>query len=802
LLYELLTGTTPLDRKSLQKTSLFEVLRQIREEDPPKPSLRLEKTVDLPEIAANRGLEPNQLRSMVRGELDWIVLKCLERDRNRRYETALSLAHDVERYLADKPVQASPPSTVYRLRKFARRHKPVLIGSIVISAAVLAAVGILGWTMRDGSVRQATLDQGIAQALDEAEIAYRHGQLPKARAAVQRVEGLLAGGEGSAPIQRRVRQWQANLLMVSRLEELLLETVTVKDGHFDLARPVPAYREEFRRYGVDVDALDPQEAAERIRSSVICDRLVCALDDWAVRTVERLPGQERLLAIAQQADDDPWRKRLRDAFARKDKVALQDLARKSEAVSQPPATICFLARTLNHAVARSDDRAQLLQRQEFGRLAINVLRQAQKRYPGDFWINQNLALVLMESKSPATSEALGFYRAAVALRSDSPGVHVNMGRVFDNLGQRREAEAEYRAAIRLKPDYEPAHCNLASLLRRQERLPEAEAAYREALRLNADFAPAHFGLGNLFLAKSKWAEAEAAFRKAAALYKNQDGSAGAHFGIGEVFRRQNKPSKAEPEYREVIRLQPDFAEAHYCLGRVLLDQTKLAQAMAEFRQLLKDKPNYLQAHYGLCDAYARSGDWNNAAAECARLVELAPANHWNWYEHAVLRLQIGDADGYRRACREMLDRFSETDQAEIAERVAKTCLLMPDSVNDPERVHKLVRRAENGKHSPYPHYFHRLDALADFRAGRYAEAGAVLNSLAAEAGSFGHDAATFALLAMVQHHLGKADEARAALAKSGALLDRGRPFQSSWWDWLHAQVHYREAEVLVNGKGP
>ena len=123
LLYELLTGTTPLERKRLKAAALLEMLRLIREEEPPEPSTRLSATDELPSVAANRGQEPKQLSGLVRGELDWIVMKSLEKDRNRRYETANGFAQDIQRYLADEAVQACPPSAWYRFRKFSRRNK-------------------------------------------------------------------------------------------------------------------------------------------------------------------------------------------------------------------------------------------------------------------------------------------------------------------------------------------------------------------------------------------------------------------------------------------------------------------------------------------------------------------------------------------------------------------------------------------------------------------------------------------------------------------------------------------------------
>jgi WD40 repeat protein len=143
LLYELLTGTTPLEHKRLKESALLEVLRLIREEEPPKPSTRLSRTAELPSIAANRGVEPTKLSGLIRGELDWIIMKCLEKDRNRRYETANSLALDLQRHLHDEPVQACPPSAWYRFRKFAKRHKRGLAAALAVAVAVVLAAAVL-----------------------------------------------------------------------------------------------------------------------------------------------------------------------------------------------------------------------------------------------------------------------------------------------------------------------------------------------------------------------------------------------------------------------------------------------------------------------------------------------------------------------------------------------------------------------------------------------------------------------------------------------------------------------------------
>jgi serine/threonine protein kinase/WD40 repeat protein len=146
LLYELLTGTTPLERERLRQAAYTEVLRLIREEEPPRPSTRLSASGEaMARISAQRKTEPAQLARLVRGELDWIVMKALEKERGRRYETASGLARDVERYLADEPVEACPPSAAYRLRKFARKHRAALTTVAAFMALLVMAVGVSTW---------------------------------------------------------------------------------------------------------------------------------------------------------------------------------------------------------------------------------------------------------------------------------------------------------------------------------------------------------------------------------------------------------------------------------------------------------------------------------------------------------------------------------------------------------------------------------------------------------------------------------------------------------------------------------
>ena len=170
LLYELLTGTTPFDRQRLQSAAFDEMMRIIREEEPPKPSTRLSTLDTLPSVAANRQIEPKKLSTLVRGELDWIVMKALEKDRARRYETANGLANDIQRYLNDEPVVACPPSATYRFRKFARKNKRLFLTTAAVALALLVGTAVATW--------QAVRATQAQQLAEEASAAQRGTETP------------------------------------------------------------------------------------------------------------------------------------------------------------------------------------------------------------------------------------------------------------------------------------------------------------------------------------------------------------------------------------------------------------------------------------------------------------------------------------------------------------------------------------------------------------------------------------------------------------------------------------------------
>jgi serine/threonine protein kinase len=216
LLYELLTGATPLDAKRLRSSAYDEILRIIREEEPPRPSLKISTLGDQATvIAGHRHTDPTQLRRELTGELDWIVMKCLDKDRNRRYETASSLARDIERYLRDEIVEAKPPSALYRLQKFTRKNRVAVFLTLFVAASILAI--LFNAVVGQFSVRR---QRDRAVAAEQQAIAASHEKEQARQEAVASANKALAAAEEERKAkdlaQRRLSQIEkANDILAS-----------------------------------------------------------------------------------------------------------------------------------------------------------------------------------------------------------------------------------------------------------------------------------------------------------------------------------------------------------------------------------------------------------------------------------------------------------------------------------------------------------------------------------------------------------------------------------------------------------
>lgn len=252
ILYELLTGLKPIDGKRLKQAALTEIVRIIREDEPSRPSTRLSTDKALPSVAALRQIEPKRLMAMLRGELDWVVMKCLEKERERRYATANALGRDLQRYLADEPVEARPPSARYRLAKVLHRHRGPVTAAGLLLLALLA--GIAGTTF--GLIRA---EQARAAEAERA----RGERDAKLDAEAQKVKAL----EAAAAEKAANDQAQRRLAEVLKSNELL-------GSIFDSLDPKEIARAERPLQRILVDRLD--QAVAQLEGEAIGDPLAVA----------------------------------------------------------------------------------------------------------------------------------------------------------------------------------------------------------------------------------------------------------------------------------------------------------------------------------------------------------------------------------------------------------------------------------------------------------------------------------------------------------------------------------------------
>jgi serine/threonine protein kinase len=499
LLYELLTGSTPLERGRLKKVALLEVFRLIREQEPPRPSARLSSSAMLANVAASRGTEPAKLTKLVRGELDWIVMKCLEKDRERRYETANGLARDLQRYLADEPVQACPPSAGYRLRKFVRKHRAALLTAAAF--LVLLVAGVVASTWQAVRAKQAE-----ARALHERD--QRDEQRRRAKTNLDRAI--------KAVDQMLTRVGEERLKHIPQFDEerrkLLEDALALYQGMLDDNSNEPEVRLEtgraYRRMGYINRLLGRRQEAEQAftRSTTLLDELAA-----------EHPGVvEHQHALAQSYDElglfySNEMKRLQKAEAVyiKGLAIAQELTHDHPGIPEYQHDLSVLERDLGRLYSESDRQAEaaaaLVQ-------AADIAKQLNHDHP---------AVPKYQHLQSTAQYELGF--------------------VYRETGQLKKAEETYLEALAIcqlatsnstdpNYQYQLANCyyELGVLYRRISRFKDAEEAQQKALVLHKALASEHPNVpryqtslantyivsANLYFQTSRFKEAEQAQREA------------------------------------------------------------------------------------------------------------------------------------------------------------------------------------------------------------------------------------------------------------------------------------------------
>ncbi len=421
----------------------------------------------LRQIAFEEPVPLRRLNAGVPAELEIIVLKALEKNPQERYAMAQDLADDLRRWMDDRPIQARRPPLLRRLLKWARRHRPLVgaAAALLLASALLGGINLL-WLQQ----QQAAAERTVAILAKETEVLESQGHWDEAAQFAKRAEDRLPAG-ASPQLRERVRRLRNEVRWVAELDEVRLDAAGGLAGEVD-----KAFQDVFVRHGLDLLTLDPEEAARRIRASAAQARLVEALDTWGFLR-RRFPSGSlaeaaKVRAVANRADDDPWRQRLRTAAAGEGRAALRRLAEEKEALAQPAASLLLLGTALQAA----GDQVT----------AEQVLRRAQGRHPEDFWLDLELAELLCDTSpgpSPRRGEGIGFYRAALALRPWTWALLNGLGNALREQGDLAGAEETYRRALPLAPTSDKSYDGLGKVLVGQGRLAEAEEAYSMAAQL-------------------------------------------------------------------------------------------------------------------------------------------------------------------------------------------------------------------------------------------------------------------------------------------------------------------------------
>jgi tetratricopeptide (TPR) repeat protein/serine/threonine protein kinase len=704
ILYELLTGSPPFTSQQLRGAAFTEMLRMIREVEPAKPSTKLSSSDELPSIAANRHLDPRKLTNLVHGDLDWIAMKCLEKERGRRYETANGLAMDIQRYLADEPVAAGPPSMRYRLRKFVRRNRAALATAAVVAAALIVGTVVSSYeavcaTRAEGLATERLISEREARkALDEAREDKERQRTRINRElgdalveSVQLRQQIRAGGKGDKDRWARLREMSKraetlaaseladpalggqvqNLLVELKQEEAdrrfvaRMDELRLGNGSFDQGRLTiwgggyrPDYEAAFADYGIPLSKLTVEEAARRIAASAVHEHLVAALDDWASFSTDKC---KQLLPIAKAVYHDAWRRAYFDARIRGDHLALAQLARRPDALKQPPAMITMLA----GRVLFTDKR-----------VAIELLEQALARYPEDLWINRTLA----QEGGGSADRIIGFRRAALAVRPDSPALHNELGGILVFSKRWTEAIPVFRRSLELQQDNRAAREGLARALAKSgQELDEAErllsdsaiplvrgnvpillalararsgegdfagaaAAYRKVVELDPQNRDAYLPLGQALHNRSDFDGAITAYRKAIDLGPHE---LAAFHALGQaLLRRPNDTSTTDlAPYRKLVEVYPQEAWAHGQLGKSLANRGDFDGAIAAFRKALDLRPQQSGSRRSLAQCLDRKNDAKGAIVEYRKLLELSPTYPGAHLDLGRLLQRTQDLDG-------------------------------------------------------------------------------------------------------------------------------------------------------------
>jgi serine/threonine-protein kinase len=547
-------------------------------------------------------------------ELITLALQCLEADPTRRPRNAGEVARKVTEYRNSVDArlrQAEMDRAAAEVRAAAERKNRKLSWWLAAAIVGLAVICSVGWYVIQKQANQRRAEEarrdferhkGVESALTKSAELRRASRFHEARGLLEQTQidiGAVAPGD----LRARLAQEISELNLIEHLEGIRLKLLSPNLGPIEFAQGGRAYREFFTEQNFGTLGDDPEEVAMRIRQSPVREQLVAALDDWS-RCVEK-DQRSWVLGVARKADPDEWRDRFRDPKAWESASALEKLAKSAKVEHLSPPSIVALGHTL--ALLNGD--------------ATSLLLAAQRLHPDDFWINMTLAYALQKTGNSAA--AVGYYRAALAIRPEVATAHANLGSALCLSGQPDVGIAELRQAIATDPTYHQFHLNLGTILRLQNRLPEAADELTKATVCNPKSVEAWVGLGEVKLMQDRFKEAEGQFRRALEIDR---GNARAKANLASIMHRYGRFDDAIAMFRESVKVDPSLSEAHVGLGICLHMKGRFADAINAFELALKLKPESAKALASLGASLHASGKNDEAQAVWTKALAIDPKN--------------------------------------------------------------------------------------------------------------------------------------------------------------------------------
>ncbi len=727
LLYELLTGQTPFDANELMAAGLDAMRRTIREQEPDRPSTKLSQTLVAADVSplqspggkpvteeevrafSRRLLRLKETIPLLRGDLDWIVMKAIEKDRTRRYETANGLAMDIQRHLSNEPVTARPPSRWYEFQKTFRRHK---FGFAAATALILVlGLGVMASSWQALRAMRAEREQIKLRLEAEAEKHNAQTEAAKSEQVARFLEDML---NGVGPSVARGRD-------TAMLKEILDNTATRVS--VDLAGQPEVEADLRTTIGQVYHELGDFKKAESMHREALAIRRKLLGEEHlevarSLTSLGQVLYRERRMAEAQAVH--------REALAMRVKL----LGREHLDVASSLGWVANMLR-IEGALPEAEAmhrQALALRQKLLGHEHVDVAHSL-----------KSLAMDLVSQGKLAEGEQL--HREALAMRrkllgNDQLDVADSIGNVAGLLadqGELSEAETWYREAIAIRRKFDPKHPDLArtlaplaSLLDREEKLAESEGLYREAVDIlrdrlagdHPDFVEYSKGFSMVLWRQGKLGETEAFLRESISQFEkvpSQSASARqgrargwSHNRLGILLGNTGREAEAQIHLQKAGQLHQAYPPEQW------IEQAKTAAAA---------QPENVRRYDILGDAHLSAGEWQEAI-DAYNVQDRKGGNAWQWFPLAIAHRQIGHHEEARAWFDKALHWMDSRQETRLrrAQAEAAVTLGLPDPWGRSQRASNQIKQGDT---------LQNQGLVAQARAA-YADAAEIYRTLAAD----------------------------------------------------------------------